>query len=129
MDFLDQILAGVEQGATFGIEEAADAISEKLDDVDDPIAAFVLGAAADALREHGIAGVGIARAEFEALLDGDNIDPEALRELPLYQRAPLLAAATEREINARRAGDKAFAAFGKFLGGLVKGLATGAFRA
>ena len=127
-DFLDSILDSVEAGAVFGIEQAADAIADAAGELDDPVAAFVLGSAAQMLSKHGIEGLGMARVQLDALLDGDNLDPVALRKLPLSQRAPLLAAATQREINARKVGDEALAAVGSVIGKLVEGMASGAFR-
>jgi hypothetical protein len=127
-DFLDDIFDGIEAGAAFGINEASDAISDKAATLDDPVQAFVLDAAAALLSKHGIEGISLARTQFEALLAGDELDPVELRKLPLYQRAPLLAAATEREISARKTGDAALAAVGNVLGKLIKGLASGAFK-
>ncbi len=127
-NFLDDILDGLEAGAAVGINEVSDLIADKAEDLDDPVQAFVLNSAAQLLSKHGVEGLALARTQFDALLDGDNIDPEALRKLPLYQRAPLLAAATEREISARKTGDAALAAVGSVLGKLVAGLASGAFK-
>ena len=126
--FLDNIFDGIEEGAAFGINEAVDAISDEAAATDDPVAAFVLSAAAGLLSQHGLAGLGMARDKLESVLNGDELDPVALRKLPLYQRAPLLAAATEREISARKTGDAALDAVGDVLGKLVKGLASGAFK-
>ena len=127
-DFLDDIFDGIEAGAKFGINEAADAIAEKAGESDDPILSFVLSSASSLLSEHGIAGLGMARAKLESVLDGDDLDPVELRKLPLYQRAPLLAAATEREISARKTGDAALASVGAVFGKLVAGFASGAFK-
>ena len=127
-DLLDNIFDGIEAGAKFGINEAADAIADKAEETDDPVAAFILSSASALLSQHGIEGLGMARAKLESVLNGDELDPVELRKLPLYQRAPLLAAATEREISARKAGDAALAAVGDVLGKLVKGLATGTFK-
>ena len=126
--FLDDIFDGLEAGAAFGITEAADAITGKAAEEDDPVASFVLQSAAALLSQHGLAGLGMARDKLESVLNGDELDPVELRKLPLYQRAPLLAAATEREISARKTGDAALAAIGAVLGKLVAGLASGAFK-
>ena len=125
---LDSIFDSIEAGAKFGINEAAEAIMEEAVKTDDPVASFILSAASQLLSQHGIAGLGMARAKLESVLDGDELDPVELRKLPLYQRAPLLAAATEREISARKAGDAALAAVGNVIGKLAKGLASGAFK-
>ena len=128
-DFLDSILDSVETGSKFGVTALAGLIADKAGEADDPVAAFVLTSCANMLRKHGIEGLGMARAQLDALLDGDNLDPTELRKLPLSERAPLLAAATQREINARKVGDEALAAVGSVLGKLVEGLASGAFSA
>ncbi len=127
-DFLDDIFDGLEAGAKVGITRVSDLIDDKASEADDPILAFVLSSASQLLSQHGIEGLAMARAQLESVLDGDDLDPVELRKLPLYQRAPLLAAATEREISARKTGDAALASVGAVFGKLVAGFASGAFK-
>lgn len=127
-NFLSSIFDGVQVGAEFGLKQAAAAIAKEAGEVGDPVAAFVLSYSSRMILSHGIDGVALARERFEVLLNGDNLDPVKLRDLPLSERAPLLAASTEREISARKAGDAALVAVGAVLGKLAEGFATGAFK-
>ena len=120
---LDELLDSLFSLGNFGLGEAAEKLSEAASLEDDPLKSFLLGRAAELIETEGAATLDVLQEQFEALLEGDHIDPKKVRELPLHERGPLLSAALRREIHLRRRGEAFLVVLGSVLGTVVKAAA------
>lgn len=123
---LDELLGELLNIGKFGLGEAAEKLSEAAGSEDDPLKSFLLSRAAQLLEEEGENTLDLVRQQFEDLLDGKNLDPTKVRELPLHERGPLLSASLRKEINLRKKGESFLVVLGSVLGVIVKEAAKSA---
>lgn len=115
----------LEEAASQGLEFLADKLAELASEEDDAVKTFILGRIALGVEQHGASAVGLARVQFEALLNGKHLDPVAVRQLPLHERGPLLAASLRRDLDAKAVADAVLLDIGDALGTILRGLVDG----